>query len=814
MRTKVSSGRRYEQLDMEDGGNRRLMDEEELVGNAASQRNWRGIAIALLVIVVVCSLIITAVVLLSPGNENVDLGEKFTIDDFFDPSFKPKTFAAHWQDGEDKFIYRNVEGALAEFDCVKNSSNPLMDNTTFRQLDTGQYSLSPDKKYVLLKSEVEPVYRHSTLASYSVYDINTRVLTKLEGPGAGSSYQYVAWAPKGHSLLMIQKNNIYYKSDIESSPTPVVEDGIPGLIYNGVPDWVYEEEILGADNAVWWSANGTYLCYAVFNDTDVPEYKFPIYGDMNSAYGETKKIAYPKPGFPNPTFKLKIVNIETKVTKTIQPPQDFQNIEYYFTTITWKDDDSLLVSWLNRPQNFSIITKCTAKDAQCQESLREQGHGGWLDLYTTPVFSSDGSRYFWVLPQRDQDAGYFKHVAMVESRVRNTGDSKIFLTLDQSEVTKILSYDNEQKLVYFLGNGGDPKKKHVYSVDHDRKVNCVTCDLDEKCQYVSASFSGSSRYFILECLGPGVPYYALYDTSSLEEIARMENNTILGERLSKKALPRQEDIFIEIENGEKIWGKMLLPPKMKKEEITTYPLILNVYGGPGTQKVTDEFSIGWETYLTSSKDYIYAYADGRGSGGRGQTFLQQIYKRLGTVEVDDAIKAGEHYSKLHYVDTEKMAIWGWSYGGFLTLSALGRGTETFPCGIAVAPVTDWIYYDSVYTERYMGTPRPSDNRQAYRDANVSHYAERMKKTKFMLVHGTGDDNVHFQHSAQLMKALTEANVYFRLQVYTDKHHGLLGGNTRRHLYETLEDFLVECFDGRSLKFGKPPKLDEEKKEST
>ncbi|XP_050418288.1 dipeptidyl peptidase 4 isoform X4 [Patella vulgata] len=782
---------------------------EELVGNTAEQRNWRGIAIALLVIVVVCALIVTAVVLVTPKTVDEDLGEKFTLEDYFDSSYKPKPFTPTWIPGEEKFLYRNEDGALVEFNCATNSTTIIMDNTTFRQLDTSHFALSADRQYVLLKYNVAHVFRRTTIASYVVYDINTRGSTVIKGPHGEERIQYVVWAPRGHGLIFVLNNNIYYKKDIDASPVPLTDTGIPGEIYNGIPDWVYEEEIIASDNAVWWSQNGSYLAYGVFNDTRVPKYYYPIYGELNNAYGELASIPYPKPGYPNPTIKIKVVSIATKQTIEIQPPANLRNKEYYFTTVVWKDDTSFLVSWLNRPQNYSIVTVCNVQ-GNCDESLHEEGHGGWVDMFHAPLISKNGMTYFWILPQKDADAGYFNHIAMVE--IKSGDDRKIFLTIDRWEITKLVSYDDNLKLVYYIGTGGDPRRRHLYSVGLNRESTCLTCDLDEQCQYLSATFSSNSRYYMLNCEGPGVPYTALRTVAGAQ-VRVMENNTALREKLSKKALPRVEYVQIEVEDGYKIWGKLLLPPVLKKEEILTYPLLLHVYGGPGRQKVTEKFNIGWETYLTSSRDMVYAYADGRGSGGRGQKFLHQIYKRLGTVEVDDSITAGKHYSKLHYVDDKKVAIWGWSYGGFVTSSVLGKDKGTFQCGIAVAPVTDWIFYDSVYTERYMGMPRPDDNLQAYKDSNVSRYAENFKNSNYLLIHGTGDDNVHFQNTAQLIKALNEANIYYRTQIYTDKHHGLEGGNTRNHLYETMEDFLIECFKGYSEKLGKEPEPETEKDQS-
>ncbi|KAK7492831.1 hypothetical protein BaRGS_00015969 [Batillaria attramentaria] len=741
-------------------------EREELVGSTAQQRNWRGIAIALLVIVIVCALIITAVILATPKVEAVYHGEKFTLDDFLDKSFKPKTFATKWLTG-DRFLYRDEEGALRVFNCSTNSSYLLLDNTTFIPSSmelSGVFALLRHNRSFKSSTEMAACIAIKTGdKDECLTSTPRREEFRVKGPDDAEVLQ------RGETLQQITNTG----SDD---------------IYNGVPDWVYEEEILSSDHALWWSAGSTYLCYAVFNDTKVPVYHFPFYGDPSNAYPTQKPISYPKPGFTNPTFQLKVVKLSDKSSVDLQVPAELQNKEYYFTIVMWRDDSSLLVTWMNRPQNVSYVTLCEASTGNCRVVIEEKGHGGWVDMYKPPVFSPDGQVFFWNLPQRDPKAGYFLNVAMIQIGVGGTKDRKSFLTLSQWDVTSVVAYDPDDQIVVNVS---------------DKQRTCLTCDIDEeRCQFVETIFSPSTEYYILHCLGPGIPYYSLYSPKDSSELRRLENNTAFWKRTESKAMPKVKYVQVDLESKDKVWGKLLLPRILNEEEILLYPLLVTVYGGPNTQQVTEEYKISWETYMVSSREFVILYVDGRGTGGRGQRWLHEIYKRLGTDEVDDTIAATWDVSKRQFIDSDKIAIWGWSYGGYLTTSVLGRDTELFQCGISVAPVTDWIYYDSVYTERYMGLPK--ENIQGYTDANVSQYVENFKTTNLLLVHGTADDNVHFQHSAQLMKAMIEANVYYRTMIYPDKHHGLLGGNTRRHLFETMEDFLVECFDGVSNKFGYVP----------
>lgn len=430
-------------------------------------------------------------------------------------------------------------------------------------------------------------------------------------------------------------------------------------------------------------------------------------------------------------------------------------------------------------------------------------------MYTPPTVSPNADWYYMIFPRQEAESGSFKQILMVEASVSTmkqldpTPGQKKFRTVGTSDVMEIVGIDAESNLLYFIGvPNGDARKRHLYSVstkitDNDMRVTCLTCDYNPDCQYVSASFSHSGKYYILGCLGPAVPYFVLKSTKSAIEVT-FENNDHLKKKLANKALPITEYVNIPINNKESMYAKMLLPPILDQKQHYTYPLLLSVYGGPDTQKVTYKFQLSWEDYLVSSKNYIVAYADGRGGAGRGQKWLHANYKNLGSLEVTDAITAGRYFNNIAYVESSKKAIWGWSYGGYTTASVIGQGDGLFECGISVAPVTDWHYYDSVYTERYMGMPH--ENEIGYTNSNVSQYAAKFKNVKYMLVHGTGDDNVHFQNSAQFIKALVEKDVFFRLQVYTDQQHGLSGGNTKKHLYESMEDFLGECFEGVSKKF--------------
>ncbi|KAL4217252.1 Inactive dipeptidyl peptidase 10 [Mactra antiquata] len=799
-----------------DAKNKNVNTDQELVGTTQEKRNWRGIIIALLVILTVLALIVTAIILVTPKSTDENEGEKINFRSFIRNEYEPRPFHPVWLSGDaESFVFKDYSGAVNEFNCADNDSVVLLSNETFRELYTDVFKLSADKEYALFQHDIERVHRYSTISKYTVVNMLTNKKYPLAGIH-GEFFQYVTWSPTKHSLLCIQYNDIYYMKDpTQNDFEQYTFDGFDDIdhIYNGVPDWVYEEEILSSDNAIWFSPDGRYVLYASFDDREVFTYEMTKYGNLNEPYSQIKPLVYPKPGTPNPKFKLKILDLNTNKTEEIDPPAEFKNKDHYFTTIKWfgKNNNKVLITWLNRPQNMSVLSVCDASNMKCYQNQRIEGDGGWLELFRPATVQKSGPHYFLLLPRKDGPAS-FQHIAMIDSTddiTSKSGDgSRLFLTSGEWDIFEIVGYDDDTSMVYFIATKmGDPRLRHLYSTTADKKhddfkhVTCLSCDMGEECEYVDARFSSSGKYYILNCKGPGVPSFHLFSTES-GLVKTLEDNSELKAKLEGITRPviEYKKIPIDDEETDYMWAKVLLPPVLKKDEIITYNILFKVYGGPGSQLVTEEFNIGWEEYLCSTHSIIIVYVDARGTAGRGNRWLHANYKRLGSVEVEDTIRAARYFNRLHYVN-EHTAIWGLSYGGFLTASVIGQGTEAFKCGLAVAPVTDWRYYDSVYTERYMGLPTARDNLGAYNAANVSKLAKKFKSARFMLIHGTADDNAHFQNSAQLMKALTEEDVYFRSQIYPDENHFLDGGNTRTHLYNTMEDFILQCY-------GKPTNFDE------
>ncbi|XP_076313110.1 prolyl endopeptidase FAP-like isoform X2 [Tachypleus tridentatus] len=768
----------------------------DLVESGQDERNWRGIGIALLVIIAVCSLIVTSVFLLTPGDDSPHIKkERLNLAEVLNGSFAPRRFNGTWI-SEKEFIFRSLDGALLLFNAENLNSSFLMSNTTFSQYNIKKYSLSPDRKYVLLAFDIQKIYRHSYRAKYKIFDLVNEMALPLEND---EELQYASWGPVLNQLVFVKKNDIYYLSSMGAKSIQLTKTGKDGEIFNGIPDWVYEEEILSTNNAVWWSEDGKKLCYATFDDSSVKEMKYPFYGnydDEDNLYPKIMNLRYPKPGTSNPKVMLQVVELSTNPShpENMTIPEEMKDKDHYITQVTWIDNSRLLVVWLCRSQNYSIISICEKVNNrwQCVKNVEEKSTSGWVELYDKLVISEDKKAYFVRLPVNDGLNGKFRHVFKVDIQEKQ----KISVTHGSYDVTGILSHQNDT-VFYTTTLEDKPGENHVFSARvmsaaaKERSEVCLTCDLGDQCLYNSATLSLGAKYYILECLGPGVPRIELRQVEENKLLLVLDNNEGLRELYHQRVFPKVQTFRVRLTASFSAIVRLFLPPQLRKEEITKYPMLVYVYGGPGSQLVTEKFGISWGTYLAGNKGFIYAMIDGRGSGNRGDSVLHEIYKRLGSVEIEDQISVARYLrDDLQFIDAEKIAIWGWSYGGYATAMALAMDTDVFQCGISVAPVTNWRYYDSVYTERYMKLPQ--ENHVGYEKSNLLKKAENIKGKKFLLVHGTSDDNVHIQQSMMLMKAFSENNVIFQTQVYPDENHPL--PHVKLHLYQTMEIFLDRCFN--------------------
>ncbi|XP_074857284.1 prolyl endopeptidase FAP [Carettochelys insculpta] len=745
--------------------------------------------------VIVCLLLfllVMCIILLPARVHNSDDSPRaLTLEDYLNGKFQYKTFFPYWISGHE-YLHQSTEDNIILYDVETDVSTTLMTNDTFKKVNASNYALSADKQFIVLESNYTKLWRHSYTASYHIYDLEySNFVTDNPLP---HKIQYISWSPVGHKLAYVYQNNIYLKQHPDDLPIKITSNGKENVIFNGIPDWVYEEEMLAVKYALWWSPNGKFIAYVEFNDTDIPVIEYSYYGE--DQYPRKISIPYPKAGAKNPAVRVFIVdttNPEGLGPKEVPVPAVIASSDHYFTWLTWVTDNRICVQWLKRIQNFSVLAVCdfqeNANAWYCPENRQhiEESQTGWAGGFfvSTPYFTSDTTSYYRIFSDK---AGY-KHIHYINGSVENA----IPITNGQWEAIYIFKVTDDA--IFYSSNEfeGYPGRRNIYKIsigNNPLRKQCLTCNLrKERCQYYTARFSDNAKYYALVCYGPGIPISSLFNSSNDREIKVLEDNSELDSALENIKMPKMEISKLEVD-GITLWYKMLLPPQFDRSK--KYPLLIQVYGGPCSQHVKHTFGISWITYLASREGIIVALVDGRGTAFQGDKMLYAVYRKLGVYEVEDQISAAKKFIEMGFVDEKRIAIWGWSYGGYVTSLALGSGSGVFKCGMAVAPVSSWEYYASIYTERFMGLPTESDNLKHYKNSTVMARAENFQNVEYLLIHGTADDNVHFQNSAQISKALVNAQVDFQAMWYTDQDHGI-PGLASKHLYTHMTHFLKQCF---------------------
>ncbi len=634
-------------------------------------------------------------------------------------------------------------------------------------IEIDSYTFSTDGKKLLIASGVDRIWRRSRQAYYYVWDLETKTLKPASTrPG----YQmYAKLSPAGDRVAFVRDNDIWVTDLATGAERALTEDGSEDII-NGAADWVYEEELSLAD-AFRWSPDGRRIAFWRFDQSAIP----PFYLiDELTLYPQLKPVRYPKAGTANSTVRLGVVDVANGAMRWIDPgPTDE---EYYIARMDFADSpDEIWFRRLNRHQNRMDLYLADVRTGASRRVMTDNDDA-WIDIDAGDLIWIDDGQRFVYLSERD---GYGQLFLFQR-------DGKLVrkLTTGEWDVLGTYGVDERRDIVYFTGAGDGPLVRPLYRIGLDgkgfRRISGST-------GAHRISFDPTFTYYVDTYSEAGVPPVQTIRRANGELVRTLADNTDLKQKLTAMGLARPEFLTVPVEDGVELNAWMIKPPDFDPAE--TYPLLMYVYGGPGSQTVTDAW--GGDRYLwhqlLARRGYLVASVDNRGTGGRGVAFRKVTYLNLGKYESADQIAAARYLGALPYVDAGRIGIWGWSYGGYMSSLSMFKGEGVFKTAIAVAPVTDWRLYDTIYTERYMRTPQ--ENPDGYAQGAPQAYADRLKGY-FLLVHGTGDDNVHPQNSYQLVERLEEANKQFHLRLYPNKAHGISGETTRTNLFEYLTHFVV------------------------
>ncbi len=637
-----------------------------------------------------------------------------------------------------------------------------------QKITIADYTLSSNEQKILIETDPEQIYRRSSRAENFVYDIKTKKLAKLS---SGGKQSFATFSPDGTKIAFVRQNNLFMVDLNTMSERQITTDGKWNNIINGMCDWVYEEEFSFA-KAFFWSPDSRKIAFYTFDESKVPEYNMQMWGKL---YPTDYRYKYPKAGEPNSAVSISVYNLVDAKTVKMDLGKE---TDLYIPRIRWTINPNVLsISRLNRYQNKMELIHADAFTGKTTTILIEESRT-YVDVENFGddlTYLADGKSFIM-----SSEKGGYKHLYQYDMSGREVRQ----ITNGKWEVDNFYGIDESSNTLYFTSTEIASIERHLYSISLDGKVK-KKLSIDRGVN--SANFSPDFKYFILNNTASNSPLkVSLYRSANAQLVKVLEDNADLRARLTGYNISPKEFTVIKTAEGVELNSWMIKPANFDPNK--KYPLLMFVYGGPGSQQVLNQYdgaNFFWYQIL-AQKGYIIACVDNRGTGGRGSEFKKCTYLNLGKLEVHDQIEAAKYFGRLPFIDATRIGIQGWSYGGFMASNCLFQGADVFKAAIAVAPVTNWRYYDTVYTERFLRTPQ--ENPSGYDDNSPVTHAKNLKGN-FLLVHGTGDDNVHFQNAVALEDALIKNNKQFQSFYYPNKNHGIAGGNTRLHLYTMMTSFL-------------------------
>jgi dipeptidyl-peptidase 4 len=659
----------------------------------------------------------------------------------------------------------------------------------FGNVSTGieDYEFSADEKKILIQTVSEQIYRHSFLANYYIYNTETKSTVPLADFKLGKQ-RLATFNPQGTMVAFVRDNNVYVYDLAKRTETQVTQDGEFNKIINGSTDWVYEEEF-ALVNGMSWSAAGDRLAYYKFNESAVREFSMDMFGDL---YPTQNRFKYPKAGETNSEVSIWVYDLTTRENKQVNTGTEK---DQYIPRIKWtQDNNKLVVLRMNRHQNhlellMTDLTLNTPYVIETKVAFQEKAET-YIDVNDALTYLKDGS-FIWM-----SEMDNYNHIYHMNA----DGSVRAQLTKGRYDVIDFYGYDEATQTAYFsctatnievltnLKEDGRAMSKHIYCVQEGKK-NLVYCPISVLPGTNDADFSVGYKYYIIHNSNANSPMTStLYAQKGGKEVRVLVKNERLKTTLAKYNMVKKEFFTFTNSNKDVLNCWKMMPANMDPNK--KYPVLVAIYGGPGSNTVADAW--GGRNYLwyqlLCQQGYIVVSCDPRGTQYRGRAFKHSTYMNLGKNETEDFIDLAKHLGTWSNVDASRIGIQGWSYGGYMTSLCMTKGADQYRAGIAVAPVTNWKYYDSIYTERFLRTPQ--ENEGGYENNSPINFVKNMKGA-YLLVHGSADDNVHYQNTMDMITALVAANKQFDQFIYPNKNHGIYGGNTRLHLFTQMTNFLKE-----------------------
>lgn len=724
--------------------------------------------------------------------------------------------------GKDYLVVEDVRGKTEGAADVQ-ATKTLMKQGFFRFGNEGytpnQVFPSKDLTKVLIATNQQSNWRHSFYAKYWILDVSSQDVQPLDPSNIDGRIQLASWSPQSDAVVFTRDNNLFYRKLSESTVTQITKDGGSEVFY-GAPDWVYEEEVFQTNTATWWADDGKYVAFLRTNETQVPEYPIqyfvsrpsgvePLPGEEN--YPEVRNIKYPKAGAPNPFVDLQFYDVEKGDVFEVKIDGGFAPDDLLITEVVWAGSTGkAIIRETNRESDVLRVVlvdveKRTGKTVRTTDVQKLDG--GWFEITqktryipADPANGRPQDGYIDTIIHENYDhLGYFTPLDNPDPILVTSGDWEV--------VDAPSAIDFKNNLVYFVATKESSIQRHIYSVKLDGTDLKPLTDTT-KDGFYGVSFSSGAAYALLSYDGPNIPWQKVMSTPSntvtYENI--IEDNKGLAEMAKKHELPIEIYSTIEID-GYKLNVVERRPPHFNEKK--QYPVLFYLYGGPGSQTVSKSFTVDFQAYIAANLGYIVVTVDGRGTGFIGRKARTIIRGNIGYWEAHDQIETAKIWTQKKYVDASRLAIWGWSYGGYMTLKVLEQDAgETFSYGMAVAPVTDWRFYDSIYTERYMHTPQ--HNPEGYDNSSIKNMTALRQNVRFLLMHGVADDNVHMQNSLTLLDKLDLAGVEnYDVHVFPDSDHGIYFHNANRIVYDKLNNWLINAFNGEWLRTSDAVPLDKD-----